>query len=87
MKSITLLKKLKAVLSEKKLNKLGLQIGFAKRLRNIRPFQLIVSFIGAWEIKKHDTFLKFIVSLTSWCIKMFTINRSIINWLNQSLPH
>jgi len=47
MKSITLSKKLKAVLSEKKLNKLGLQIGFAKRLRNIVPFQLIVSVIGA----------------------------------------
>jgi len=47
MKSNTLSKKLKAVLSEKKLNKLGLQIGFAKRLRNIVPFQLIVSVIGA----------------------------------------
>jgi len=47
MKSTTLSKKLKAVLSEKKLNKLGLQIGFAKRLRNIVPFQLIISVIGA----------------------------------------
>ena len=47
MKSTILSKKLKAVLSEKKLNKLGLQIGFAQRLRNIVPFQLIVSVIAA----------------------------------------
>lgn len=47
MKSNILSKKLKAVLSEKKLNKLGLQIGFAKRLRNIVPFQLVVSVIAA----------------------------------------
>ncbi len=41
MKSSTLSKKLKVVLSEKKLNKPGKNIGFSQRLRQIPPFQLI----------------------------------------------
>ncbi len=41
MKSTTLSKKLKVVLSEKKLNKPGKNIGFSQRLRQIPPFQLI----------------------------------------------
>lgn len=56
MKSNILSKKPKVVLSEKKLNKLGLQIDFAKRLRNIVPFQLIVSVIGALGDKKTQHF-------------------------------
>ncbi len=38
MKSSTLSKKLKVVLSEKKLNKPGKNIGFSQRLRQITPF-------------------------------------------------
>jgi Transposase DDE domain len=56
MKSNILSKKLKAVLSEKKLNKLGLSIGFAKRLRNIVPFELIISVIAALGDKETKHF-------------------------------
>ena len=56
MKSNILSKKLKAVLSEKKLNKLGLSIGFAKRLRAIVPFQLIVSVIASLGDKETKHF-------------------------------
>ena len=45
MKRTTLSKKLKVVLSEKKLNKPGKNIGFSQRLRQIPPFQLIVSIV------------------------------------------
>ncbi len=41
MKRTPLSKKLKVVLSEKKLNKPGKSIGFSQRLRQITPFQLI----------------------------------------------
>ena len=52
MKTTTLSKKLKVVLSEKKLNKPGKSIGFSQRLRQIPPFQLIVSMITAMGDKE-----------------------------------
>ncbi len=52
MKSTTLSKKLKVVLSEKKLNKLGKNIGFSQRLRQIAPFQLVVRMITAMGDKE-----------------------------------
>ncbi len=52
MKSTTLSKKLKVVLSEKKINKPGKSIGFSQRLRQIPPFQLIVSMITAMGDKE-----------------------------------
>ena len=56
MKSSTLSKKLKLVLSEKKLNKPGKNIGFSQRLRQITPFQLIVSMITAMGDKETKHF-------------------------------
>ena len=56
MKSSTLSKKLKVVLSEKKLNKPGKNIGFSQRLRQIPPFQLIVSMITAMGDKETKHF-------------------------------
>lgn len=47
IKSTILSKKLKVVLSKKKLNKLGKKIGFSQQLRQIVPFQLIVSMVTA----------------------------------------
>ncbi len=52
MKRTPLSKKLKVVLSEKKLNKPGKSIGFSQRLRQIPPFQLIVSMITAMGDKE-----------------------------------
>ena len=56
MKRTTLSKKLKVVLSEKKLNKPGKNIGFSQRLRQIPPFQLIVSMITAMGDKETKHF-------------------------------
>ena len=56
MKSTTLSKKLKVILSEKKLNKPGKNIGFSQRLRQIPPFQLIVSMITAMGDKETKHF-------------------------------
>ncbi len=63
MKRTTLSKKLKVVLSEKKLNKPGKNIGFSQRLRQIPPFQLIEYELRLWVIKEADkVFRKFIVT-------------------------
>ena len=43
----TTIKKLKLVLSEKKLNNLGRDTGFMKRMRNVSSFQLVIAMIGA----------------------------------------
>ena len=40
-------KKLKGILSEKKLNRLGRQTKFTRRERNINAFQMVVSMITA----------------------------------------
>jgi len=47
MKLNIVTKKLKAILSEKKLNRLGKQVGFTKRRRNIDAFQMVISLIAA----------------------------------------
>jgi len=78
MKSIILSKKLKAILGEKKLNKLGLQIGFAKRLRNIVPFQLIVSVIGALGDKETRHFSEIHRYFNQLRIKMSVIPQTPI---------
>ncbi len=52
MKNTRLSKKLKVVLSEKKVNKPGKNIGFSQRLRQIAPFQLVVSMITAMGDKE-----------------------------------
>jgi len=48
----TVAKKLKAILSEKKLNRLGKQVGFTKRKRNVDSFQMVISLIAALGDKK-----------------------------------
>jgi DDE family transposase len=40
-------KKLKGILSEKKLNRLGRQTAFTKRVRNINAFQMVISMVTA----------------------------------------
>ena len=42
-----IIKKLKLVLSEKKLNRLGRETGFMQRERNVSAFQLVIAMIGA----------------------------------------
>lgn len=42
MNITTITKKLKQVLSEKKLNRLGKETGFTQRKRNITAFQLVM---------------------------------------------
>ncbi len=42
-----IIKKLKQVLSEKKLNRLGKETGFTQRKRNVTAFQLVTAMIGA----------------------------------------
>ncbi len=79
MKSTTLSKNLKVVLSEKKLNKPGKNI-VSQRLRQITPFQLIVSMITAMGDKETKAFSsKFIVTLSELTIKMSVISPFIIN--------
>ncbi|PLT23878.1 IS4/IS5 family transposase, partial [Pseudoalteromonas sp. MelDa3] len=39
--------KLKSILSEKKLNRLGKQVAFTKRERNITAFHMVVSLVAA----------------------------------------
>lgn len=48
--------KLKSILGEKKLNKLGKEIGFTKRERNITAFHMVVSIIAALGDKKTTYF-------------------------------
>jgi len=54
MKINTISKKLKQVLSETKLNKLGKQLDFTKRERNIKPFQLVTALICTLGDKHTD---------------------------------
>ena len=42
-----IIKKLKQVLSEKKLNRLGKETGFTQRKRNVTAFQLVIAMICA----------------------------------------
>lgn len=54
MKISTIHKKLKLILSENKLNKLGRTTGFTKRKRNISAFQLVTAMICALGEKQTD---------------------------------
>ncbi|MCN4144227.1 MAG: hypothetical protein LC437_03885 [Thiohalomonas sp.] len=42
-----IIKKMKQVLSEKKLNRLGKETGFTQRQRNVTAFQLVIAMICA----------------------------------------
>jgi len=54
MKISTIQKKLKHILSENKLNKLGQSTGFTQRKRNITAFPLVTAMIGALGEKQTD---------------------------------
>lgn len=65
-------KKLKQVLSEKKLNRLGKEIGFTQRERNITVFQLVIAMIcalGEKDTRYLSDILRYFNHLTRQSIK------------------
>ena len=78
-------KKLKLILSEKKLNKLGKETEFTQRERNVSAFQLVTAMICALGDKNTEylsDILRYFNSLTRGnCLRLYNRGSNSRQWL------